>query len=144
MWLVKRDRDQWGLQPSLNELWHWDWPWFSRLWEEDSVVWSPRVDVSENDNEIVVKADLPGVDKKDLKVQLENNTLTIAGERKYEKEDKSDRYYHSERAYGRFQRSFTLSDHIKADEIKAEYKNGVLTVTLPKSEEVKPKQIEIK
>lgn len=144
MWLIKREQDDWGLTPSFNELWRTEWSWFDRLMEEDSVVWSPRVDLIENDNEFVLKADLPGIDKKDLKVQVENNMLTISGERKYENEDKSDRYYRNERFYGRFQRSFSLSDRVKADAIKADYKDGVLTVTLPKAEEAKPKQIEIK
>jgi len=114
-----------------------------RFFEEDSVVWSPRVDVEETDEAVVVHADLPGIDKKDLSVNLKDNLLTIRAERKNEKEEKGKNYYRSERAFGTFQRTFTLSERVKSDAIKADYKNGVLTVTLPKAEEVKPRDITI-
>ena len=99
--------------------------------------------MKETQNEIVVKADLPGVDKKDINIQVENNILTIRGERKSEVEEKDANVYRSERMYGTFQRTFTLSTRIKSDAIRADYKDGVLTISLPKVEEVKPRQIEI-
>jgi HSP20 family protein len=142
MFLVRRDREN----NLVRSPWFDDavmgWPFWNRF-EEDSTVWSPRVDVKENENEIVVKADIPGVDKKDIKIQVENNIMTIQGERKSEVEEKNANVYRSERFYGAFQRTFTLSSRIKSDAIRADYKDGVLTVSLPKVEEVKPRQIEI-
>lgn len=107
------------------------------------MVWSPRVDVRENQDEIVVKADIPGMEKKDLKISVENNLLTIKGERKSEVEEKEVNLYRSERHFGAFQRTFSLSSRVKSDAIRADYRDGVLTVVLPKVEEVKPRQIEI-
>ncbi len=114
-----------------------------RAFEEDSVVWSPRVDVEESQESVVVRADLPGIDKKNLSVNLKDNLLTIRAERKCEKEDQGKNYYRSERAFGIFQRTFELTERFKADAIKADYKDGVLTVTLPKADEVKPREISI-
>lgn len=144
MWLVKRDHRDVASRPWFEDGWNFGTPWFNRTMEDDSVVWSPRVDVEETENAVVLHADMPGINKSNLKVELENNTLTIRGERRYEKEEKSEGQYRSERAFGTFQRTFSLSDRIKATEIKADYKDGVLTLTLPKAEEVKPKEIEIK
>ena len=106
-------------------------------------VWTPRVDVAETDDAVVVTAELPGMDKDDIKVSIENNVLTISGEKKQEKEEKGKTYHWSERVYGRFSRSFTLPVQVDANKVKAVYKNGVLTLTLPKVEEAKPRQIEI-
>jgi HSP20 family protein len=137
MWLTRRNAEE------AANFWNSYVPSPFRSFEEDSVVWSPRVDVEETAEAIVVHADLPGIDKKDLKVNLENNLLTIRGERKSEREEKGKNYYRSERAFGTFQRTFTLSERVKAESIKADYKNGVLTVTLPKAEEAKPRDISI-
>ncbi|RKY60288.1 MAG: Hsp20/alpha crystallin family protein [Candidatus Latescibacterota bacterium] len=106
-------------------------------------VWTPKVDVAETDDAVVVTAELPGMEKDDIKVSIENNVLTISGEKKQEKEEKDRTYHWSERVYGRFSRSFTLPARVDANKVKAVYKNGVLTLTLPKVEEAKPKQIEI-
>jgi HSP20 family protein len=141
MFLVKRDRDNLVRNPWFDEGVA-GWPFLNRF-EEDSMVWSPRVDVRENENEIVVKADIPGMDKKDLKISVENNLLTIKGERKSEVEEKDASCYRSERLFGTFQRTFSLSSRIKSDAIRADYKDGVLTISLPKVEEVKPRQIDI-
>ncbi len=141
MFLVKRDRDNLLRAPWFDETFM-GWPLWNRF-EEDSMVWSPRVDVRENENEIVVKADIPGMDKKDLKISVENNLLTIKGERKSEVEEKEANSYRTERLFGTFQRTFSLSSRIKADAIRADYKDGVLTVVLPKVEEVKPRLIDI-
>ena len=105
--------------------------------------WAPAVDIYEQDNNIVLKAELPGVDPKDVDIQLENNTLTLRGERKLDSEVKKENYHRVERAYGTFTRSFTLPAVVDQGSIKAEFKDGVLRVTLPKREEAKPKQIQI-
>jgi len=105
--------------------------------------WAPAVDILENDNNIVVKAELPGVDPKDVEVRVEDNTLYLKGERKFEKETKEENYHRIERSYGSFARSFALPNSIDADKVAAEYKDGLLTLTLPKHEAAKPKTIRI-
>lgn len=107
-------------------------------------MWSPAVDIAEKDNEYVVRAELPGVSKDDVKITLESNILTIRGEKRQEKDMKEDDYHRMERMYGSFQRSFTLPTTVKSDSIDASYRDGILTVTLPKAEEAKPKHIEVK
>ena len=105
--------------------------------------WAPSVDILENENELVLKADVPGVDLKDIDIQIENGTLTLKGERKFEKEEKSKGYHRLERSYGSFVRYFTLPDTVAADQVRADYQNGVLTVTLPKKELAKPRSIKV-
>ena len=105
--------------------------------------WAPAVDIYETENELVVKADLPEVQEKDIDVRVENNTLTIRGERKFSDELHEDNYLRVERAYGTFTRSFSLPNTVNTEAIKAEYRNGVLSVRMPKREETKPKQIKI-
>jgi HSP20 family protein len=105
--------------------------------------WAPAVDIYETENELVLKADLPDVDEKDLDIQIENNMLTIRGERKFDHEVKEDNYLRIERTYGAFSRSFSLPNTVNAEAIKAEYKNGVLRVELPKRAESKPRQVKV-
>jgi len=105
--------------------------------------WAPAVDIYETEHELVVKADLPEVDSKDLDIRVENNILTIRGERKFEKKVNEENYLRVERAYGAFSRSFSLANTVNAEAIKADYQNGVLTLTIPKREEAKPKQIKV-
>lgn len=105
--------------------------------------WVPALDAYEEKDNYVVKVELPGVNKEDVRLSLEKGTLTITGERKSETSSKDGELYHSERFYGRFQRTVNLPESLAADKVKAGYKDGVLTVTLPKSEEAKPKQIDI-
>lgn len=105
--------------------------------------WAPAVDIYEQDGNIVLKAELPGVDSKDVDIRLENNVLTLRGERKLDTEVKRENYHRVERSYGSFTRSFTLPTVVDQEMIKADYKDGVLRVTLPKREEAKPKQISI-
>src|ERR1700722_2526335 len=105
--------------------------------------WAPAVDIYETEHELVVKADLPEIDPKDLDIRVENNILTIRGERKFEKKVNEDNYLRVERAYGSFSRSFSLANTVNAEAIKADYQNGVLTLTIPKREEAKPKQIKV-
>jgi HSP20 family protein len=105
--------------------------------------WAPAVDIYETENELVLKADLPDINERDLDVRVENNMLTIRGERKFEQKVKEDNYLRIERTYGSFSRSFSLPNTVNNEAIKAEYKNGVLTVELPKRAESKPKQVKI-
>jgi len=113
---------------------------------EGLAAWSPAVDISEDDNSITIKADLPDVDRKDINVSVENGMLTIQGERKREKEEKKKNYHRVERSFGSYVRSFSLPESVDKDKIAAECKNGVLTLTLPKRPEkkAKPAQIEVK
>jgi HSP20 family protein len=105
--------------------------------------WAPAVDIFETDKEIVMKAELPEMQEKDIEIKVEDNILILSGERKMEKEVKEENYHRIERAYGSFNRSFTLPRTVDRENIKASYKDGVLKVLLPKKEEVKPKQIKI-
>jgi HSP20 family protein len=112
--------------------------------EESSLTsWAPAVDIYETEHALVVKADLPEVDPKELDIRVENNLLTIRGERKFEKKVNEDNYLRVERAYGSFSRSFSLANTVNAEAIQADYQNGVLTLTIPKREEAKPKQIKV-
>jgi len=106
--------------------------------------WAPSVDITEDDKEYVVKADLPEVKKEDVKVTVENGVLTLTGDRKFEKEEKDKKYHRIERSYGNFLRSFTLPDAADGAKVSAEFKDGVLKVHLPKSEKAKPKAVEVK
>lgn len=108
------------------------------------VHWAPVVDIAEDDKEYVVKAELPELKREDVKVTVENGELTISGERKFEKEEKNKRYHRVERSYGSFVRSFTLPEAVRGDKVNAEFKDGLLTVHLPKDENAKPKSIEVK
>lgn len=105
--------------------------------------WRPVVDIYENEDTVVVKAELPGVDKKDIKVDLKDGVLTLSGERSHEKEVKEENYYRKERTFGSFHRSFSVPAEIDPDKIKAEFKDGVLKVEIPKPEEKKPKKIAV-
>ncbi len=111
--------------------------------ESALTIWAPAVDIYETQNELMVKADLPGMQEKDIDVRVENNLLTIRGTRQFEKNISEDNYLRIERSYGSFSRSFALPNTVSAESIHAEYKDGVLTVTLPKREESKPRQVKI-
>ena len=116
----------------------------SRLFSEPaSRPWSPAVDIFENDNALVLKADLPDVDPKNVGIQLENGTLTLKGERKFEQQDHGKGFHRVERSYGSFVRAFSLPDTVDGENVKADYKNGVLTITLAKKEVAKPKTINV-
>ena len=115
-----------------------------RTGEQSSLTaWAPSVDIYETEHELVVKADLPEVDPKDLDIRVENNILTIRGERKFEKNVSEENYLRVERSYGSFARSFTLANTVNSEAIKADYQNGVLKLSIPKREEAKPKQIKV-
>jgi HSP20 family protein len=129
------------LQEQVNRLFN---NAFERTDEESNLTsWAPAVDIFETEHELVVKADVPEVDPKDLDVRVENNILTIRGERKFEKKVDESNYLRVERAYGSFARSFSLANTVNAEAIKADYQNGVLTLSIPKREEAKPKQIKV-
>jgi HSP20 family protein len=106
--------------------------------------WAPLVDISEDDNEYLIKADLPEVKKEEIKITVENGVLVLSGERKLEKEEKGRKYHRIERAYGSFGRSFSLPDNADAEKVNAEFNDGVLKLHIAKSEAARPKQIEVK
>jgi HSP20 family protein len=133
-------RDLVSIQDEMNRLFD---DFFGRPvtrpeWEE---AWSPSVDVSETKDNVIINAEIPGMNKEDVKVSVQDNVLTLSGERKQEKEEKNANYHRIERSYGSFSRSFTLPTSVQADKVKATYKDGILKITLPKTEEVKPKEI---
>ncbi|MDX9703844.1 MAG: Hsp20/alpha crystallin family protein [Candidatus Auribacterota bacterium] len=146
MELVRRPKEK-GLWSDLFEIRdHFNRLFDTPLLNTDSAregFFAPEVDITGNDDEITIKADLPGIDAKNVKIDVRDNVLTITGERKEENEKKEKNYYRSERFFGTFQRSFALPDGLDQEKVKASYKNGVLTVAIPKSEKVKPKQISI-
>ncbi len=104
----------------------------------------PVIDVKENEKDFTIHAELPGLSKDDFKLTVENNSLTLEGEKKVAKEEKSDNAYRSERRYGAFKRVFRLTDSVDSKKIAADYTNGILSITVPKTEKAKPKQIEVK
>lgn len=117
----------------------------SRGEEKDLVSssWTPTVDIFETENELVLSAEVPGINEKDIEIKIEDNTLTLRGERKFENETKEENYHRIERAYGSFYRSFSLPLYINQDIIKAEHLNGVLKIIMPKKPELKPRKVKI-
>jgi HSP20 family protein len=116
----------------------------SQLMDEDSLgMWNPVVDLYEKDNHFVIKAELPGIDKDNIKIDLKDRVLTLSGERTYDNEVKEDNYYRKERSYGKFQRAFRLPADVDSDNIKAEFKDGILQVDVPKPEQAKAKKVTI-
>lgn len=113
------------------------------LGEPASRPWSPSVDIYETENELVLKADIPDVEPKNVGIQLENGTLTLKGERKFEQQANGKGFHRIERSYGSFVRAFSLPDTVEGEKVKADYKNGVLTITLPKKEVAKPRTINV-
>jgi len=108
-----------------------------------SSTWAPAVDIYETENELVLAAEVPGVEEKDVEISVEDNTLSIRGERKFQKETKEENYHRIERSYGSFYRSFTLPNYIDQEKIHAEHESGVLKVHMPKKPEVKPRKVKI-
>ena len=111
--------------------------------EVSTRTWAPPVDIYENGDNLVLKAELPGINPDDVEIRVEDNTLYLKGERKFEKDVKEQNYHRVERSYGTFTRSFSLPNSVDADKVVANYKDGVLTLTMPKKEEAKPKTIKI-
>jgi HSP20 family protein len=112
--------------------------------EYENAIWAPLTDISEDKDNYVLRLDLPGVNKEDVKISFSDGQLNISGERKQEKESKELKFHRVERVYGKYYRTFTLPGAIKEDKIDAEFKNGQLVITVPKADEVKPKEIPIK
>lgn len=145
-WMVKRDpfSDLRSFQNEFNRVFGSALP---RVFgNEEGVLsgnWSPSVDIAEDENAITLEADLPGLKAEDVKLSIENYRLTLSGERKFENETKRDNYHRVERSYGSFTRTFTLPNTVNVDEVKADFSDGVLRVTLPKREEVKARQINV-
>ena len=138
----------WREMPALYNRFNrlFDDPFFSvgRM-EDDTVMglWNPAVDLYEKDDHFMIKAELPGVDKKNIKIDLQDRLLTLSGERTYDNEVKEENYYRRERSYGKFQRAFTLPADVDSDKIKAEFKDGLLQIEVPKPEEKKTKQVTV-
>jgi HSP20 family protein len=130
------------LQRNLNSLFEGN---LSKAANEETALntWTPAVDIYEDNDTFLLKLELPEMNKEDIKVNLNENVLAISGERRFENEDKRDGYHRVERSYGQFYRSFTLPPNINTEAINAEYKDGVLRLSLPKREEAKPKQISV-
>ena len=146
MSIVRYDpfRDLRSLQDEVNRLFTSN---LTRSFDDEGIArgaWSPSVDIYENKDQIVLEAELPGMNREDFDLSVENNVITLRGERHFEKKDDSDNYHRVERAYGSFTRSFTLPQTVAAEGANAEYRNGVLRVTLPKKEETKARRIEVK
>lgn len=116
---------------------------FEDFLPESRETWTPSVDILEKDGNLVLRAELPGMTEKQIDLKLEGNTLTLKGERKMDTEDKKSNYHRVESFYGSFTRSFRLPDTVDYEKINAEYKNGVLTVTIPQKPEVKPREIPV-
>ena len=111
--------------------------------EDQSTLWYPLVDISESADEITVTAEVPGMKKEDIKISIQDNILTMQGE-KHKDDVENDKSYHRlERMFGSFERSFSLSTSVQRDKVKAKYKDGILTISLPKSEDAKPKEIDV-
>jgi HSP20 family protein len=145
MSIVRYDpfRDLRTLQDEVNRLFSTN---ITRAFGDEGIArgaWNPSVDIFENKDQIVLEAELPGMNREDFDLSVENNVITLRGERRFEKKDEGDNYHRVERSYGSFTRSFTLPQTVSAEGAQAEYRNGVLRVTLPKREEVKARRIEI-
>jgi HSP20 family protein len=145
MTIVRYDpfRDLRTLQEEVNRLFSTN---LTRAFGDEGIgrgAWAPSVDIYENKDQIVLEAELPGMKQEDFDLSIENNVITIRGERKFEKTDETDNYHRVERSYGSFTRSFTLPQTVSSEGANAEYNNGVLRVTLPKREETKPRRIQV-
>jgi HSP20 family protein len=145
MAIVRYDpfRDLRSLQEEVNRVFSTN---LNRAFGDEGIgrgAWAPSVDIYENKDQIVLEAELPGMKREDFDLSIENNVITLRGERRFEKTDDNDNYHRVERSYGSFTRSFTLPQTVNAEDAKAEYSNGVLRVTLPKREEAKSRRIEI-
>ena len=145
MSIVRYDpfRDLRTLQEEVNRLFTGN---MARAFDDEGIArgsWNPNVDIYENKDQIVLEAELPGMNREDFDLSVENNIITLRGERHFEKKDETDNYHRVERSYGSFTRSFTLPQTVSAEGATAEYRNGVLRVSLPKREETKARRIEV-
>ena len=137
-------RDLRNIQEEVNRLFTGN---VGRTFDDEGMArgsWNPSVDIYENKDQIVLEAELPGMNREDFDLSIENNVITLRGERRFEKKEDADNYHRVERAYGSFTRSFTLPNSVSGEGANAEYRNGVLRVTIPKREETKARRIEVK
>ncbi|UJS16043.1 MAG: Hsp20/alpha crystallin family protein [Candidatus Jettenia sp.] len=145
---MARELTKWSYLPTISSLQNEMNRMMDRIFREGNLtetgMWLPPIDLSETNDKITVKAEIPGIDSKDIDISIQENTLFLKGEKREEKEEKGKNYYRVERQYGSFSRSVVLPATVDTDKITAECKNGVLEITLQKKEEVKPKQISIK
>lgn len=149
---MARELTKWSLLPTISSFQNEMNRMLDRFFDGDSVsrsradagVWLPPIDVSETADKIVIKAEIPGIDPKEINISIEDNILLIKGEKKEEKEDKGKNYYRMERSYGGFSRAIALPPSVDIDKVTAECTNGVLEISVQKKEEVKPKQISVK
>lgn len=137
-------RDMFGMQRRMNRLMD-DFFLPAQKYDREDTLWdwNPKMDIYDEENQIVLKAELPGVDKEHIQVDVKDRVLTLKGERTLDYEVKEDHYFRRERSFGRFERSFTLPVNVNAEDIKAAYKDGLLKVEIPKPEDSKPKQITV-
>jgi len=136
-------RDLITLREKMNRLFE---DTFAARGEEKDLMastWTPSVDIYETENDVVLTAEIPGIEDKDIEIKIEDSTLSIKGERKLEKETKEENYHRIERAYGTFYRSFTIPHNVDQDKIQAEHENGVLKITMPRKPELKPQKVKI-
>lgn len=136
-------RDLATMQEEMNRLFDRMFDRFPERKEIGEGIWAPCVDISETKDDLVITAEIPGMNKKDIKISLNDNILTLRGKREQEKKTDEENYHRIERSYGAFHRSFTLPTTVKQDQVKATYKDGILQINLPKAEEAKPKEIGI-
>ncbi|MFH1943643.1 MAG: Hsp20/alpha crystallin family protein [bacterium] len=136
-------RDLVNIQDEMNRIFNAFFTRSPEKAEEGSLLWTPLVDIVETDEEITVMAEIPGMRKEDVKISIQDNILTLKGEKKQEKESNKKNSHRMERSYGVFEKSFSLPSSIQTDKVKASYKDGILTIHLPKAQEAKPKEIDI-
>lgn len=132
-----------GFQDEMNRLFNEFFASSPDQGETGALLWNPLVDIAETKDDIIVKAEIPGMKKDDIKVVIQDNVLTLKGEKQEEKQEKDKTYHRVERSYGSFERSFSLPVSVQVDQVKADYKEGVLTINLPKAEEAKPKEVSV-
>jgi len=136
-------RDMVTLREKMNRLFEDVFTGRSEDKELSASTWAPAVDIFETENELIMTAEVPGIDEKDIEIKIEDNTLSLKGERKFEKETKEENFHRIERSYGSFYRAFTLPNSIDPEKIQAEHENGVLKITMPKRQERKPRKVKI-
>jgi HSP20 family protein len=136
-------RDMVTLRDKMNRLFEDAYAHRGEEKEITASAWAPSVDIYESENELILTAEVPGIDEKDVEIKIEDNTLTLKGERKFEKETKEENFHRIERSYGSFYRAFTLPTYVDTDRISAEHENGVLKITMPKRQELKPRTVKI-
>ena len=145
MAIIKWDpfRDMVTLREKMNRMFEDVFSGRSENKELTAGTWAPAVDIFETENELVMTAEIPGIEEKDVEIKIEDNTLSIRGERKFEKETKEENYHRLERSYGSFYRAFTLPSSVDPERIQAEQENGVLKISMPKRQELKPRKVRI-